>query len=68
MGTLHWKGWGTPKNNVMAYAWFKRAALSGDEESERLLGLVSADMTPAAIAEAERLVRERTPAEKRAPR
>jgi TPR repeat protein len=68
MGTLYWKGWGVEKNDVMAYLWFKRAALHGDEESARLLGVVSAAMTPASIAEAERLVQEWMPGQKRAPR
>jgi TPR repeat protein len=64
MGNLYWKGLGAAKNDVMAYMWFKLAAQNGDEESERLLGVVSADMTPAGMAEAERMVQQWTPASK----
>jgi TPR repeat protein len=62
LGSMHLTGQGVVRDYVESYKWSNVAALgeSGDAQREGLLGLeaLATRMTPAQIAEAQRLVRE----------
>ena len=61
LGTLYFKGLGVPLDDVQAHMWYSLAASQGTEDAisnrDRMAGL----MTPAQIAEAQKLVREWKP-------
>ena len=68
LGVMYKAGKGVPKDYVMAHLWFNLAAWrfpeskSKDrEDAETLRDLVASKMTPAQIAEAQRLAREWRP-------
>lgn len=58
---------GVPEDYVIAHMWLNLAAAQGDEDARKLRALAAAKMTPAQIAEAQRLAREWTPAPERDP-
>jgi TPR repeat protein len=58
LGVMYYKGWGVPKDYVLAYMWFILAAAQGDEEAVKLRDIVAGRMTPAQIAEAQRMAWE----------
>jgi len=45
-------------DDVQAYKWYSIAVANGDEDANDNRGLVEKKMTPAQIAEAEKLARE----------
>ena len=49
---------GVLKDNVRAYIWWNIAASSGDEMAVKNRSIVAKQMTPAQIAEAQKLARE----------
>ncbi|HJS65711.1 MAG TPA: tetratricopeptide repeat protein [Nitrospiraceae bacterium] len=55
------EGQGVPKNIVQAYKWFSLAATNGDKSAPQLCDLLAKEMTPAQIAEAEKLAQEWKP-------
>jgi len=68
LGFMYAKGQGVPKDHVLSHMWFNLAAsrFNASERRERKLAvesrnLVASKMTPAQIAEAERLAREWKP-------
>ena len=68
LGVMYKNGWGVPQDYVRAYQWFSLAASSflESEEVNRDRALQNRDsvyarMTPAQLAEAQRLAREWTP-------
>jgi uncharacterized protein len=58
---MHGKGQGVPEDYVIAHMWFNLAAASGNKNAARGRALVAARMTPAQIAEAQKLAREWKP-------
>ena len=55
LGAMYINGQGGVKDIVRAYMWFNLGALSGDRDSVRNRDIVAGRMTPAQIAEAQRL-------------
>jgi len=61
LGVMYFNGQGVPQDYVTAHLWFNLAASQGDKTAENLRDLLSKTMTPAQIAEAQRLAREWKP-------
>ena len=61
LGGLYVSGRGVPKDYVVAYMWFSLSAAQGDHDSAIQRDLVAKLMTPAQIAEAQKLAREWKP-------
>jgi TPR repeat protein len=61
LGNLYYMGQGVPQNYVSAYMWFNLAAAGGDKAWARHRDIVASKMTPAQIAEAQKLAREWKP-------
>ena len=61
LGILYAEGAGVPQNYVLAHKWFNLAAVEGDKKSEKARNRVEELMTPAQLAEAQRLAREWMP-------
>jgi len=55
---MFFKGQGVPRNYVRAYMWASLAAAQGDEDGAKGLETLEKNMTPAQLAEAQRLARE----------
>ena len=55
---------GVPKNFVQAYKWYSLAATNGDKPAAELRDALAKQMTPAQIAEAQKLAREWKPKQK----
>ncbi|MGB8575646.1 MAG: SEL1-like repeat protein, partial [Pseudolabrys sp.] len=54
-------GLGVPQDKVRAYMWFNLSAAQGREGAAAFRDLIARRMTPAQIAEAQRLAREWKP-------
>ncbi len=65
LGVMYALGQGVPRDNVQAYMWFDLSAryLEGVERDcmVQIRDVIASDMTPAQIAEAQRLAREWKP-------
>jgi len=64
LGVCYMKGRGVTKNNVEAYKWFNLAAAKGDDRADDArvnLAAVERFLTPAQVAEGQRLAREFKP-------
>ena len=61
MGTFYARGLGVPKNDTIAYMWYNLAASKGAKNAAKYRNLAAERMTPAQIAEAQRLAREWKP-------
>ena len=55
---------GVPRDYVQAHMWFSLATTKGDKDAVKNRDAVAAKMTPAQIAEAQKLAREGKPATK----
>ena len=55
---LYWGGEGVARDYVEAYMWYSLAATLGNEPTRDARDVIAGAMTPAQIAEAERLARE----------
>ena len=55
------EGQGVPQDIVQAYKWYSLAATNGDKPAPQLRDALANQMTPAQIAEAQRLAREWKP-------
>ncbi|HSL06224.1 MAG TPA: tetratricopeptide repeat protein [Nitrospiraceae bacterium] len=55
------EGQGVPKNIVQAYKWYSLAGTNGDKPAPQLRDLLANQMTPAQIAEAQKLAQEWKP-------
>ncbi len=60
LGFLYSTGRGVPEDFVQAHFWFTIAAAQGSDDSRKSRERVAKKMTPAQIAEAQRLARELT--------
>ena len=61
LGTMYAKGQGVPQDYVSAHMWYILAAAKGLTDAAKERDMVAAQMTPAQIAEAQRLAREWKP-------
>ena len=58
LGSMYHNGVGVPEDYVQAYAWYNLAAAQGTEISEKNRDSLRQQMTPAQIADAQKLSRE----------
>ena len=61
LGLMYANGQGVPKHYVQAHMWLNLAAAQNDVAATKNRDLVVAKMTPAQIAEAQKLAREWKP-------
>ncbi len=61
LGVMYDKGQGVPQDDVQAYLWFYLAAAQGDEDAPGARDSLAEHMTPAQLAEAQRLASEWKP-------
>ena len=61
LGIMYKDGDGVPKDYVSAYMWFNLSSAKGDPAATKLRDAVAEKMTPAQIAEAQKLAREWKP-------
>ncbi len=61
LGFKYVKGYGVPKDYVLAHMWMNLAAAQGSENAVEFRDLLEKRMTPAQLAEAQRLAREWKP-------
>jgi uncharacterized protein len=61
VGHLYADGRGVPQDYVLAYMWFNLSAAQGDQFAVESRDVVAKRMTPAQIAEAQKLSREWKP-------
>jgi uncharacterized protein len=61
LGHMYLKGMGVPQDYVIAEMWFNLAAVGGDEEAIKYRDMIAPRLTPAQIAEAQKLAREWKP-------
>ena len=61
VGNLYYEGWGVEQNYVLAHMWYNLAAAQDAGVAAKNRDRVAAKMTPAQIAEAQRLAREWKP-------
>ena len=59
LGFMYSNGHGVPQDYIEAHAWFAQAAAQGDKDAAKNRDEVAKLMTPAQIAEAQKLARER---------
>lgn len=55
LGVMYAKGSGVPQDYVQAYKWLRLASANGDKDADEKLEKLTSQMTPAQIAEAQRL-------------
>ena len=58
LGVIYHKGRGVPQDFVLAHMWLNLAAAQDQESAAKYRNIVAAKMTPAQVAEAQRLARE----------
>ena len=61
LGVMYYEGQGVPQDYVQAHMWFNLAAASGKENAAENRDIAASNMTPAQIAEAQKLAREWKP-------
>ena len=61
LGVMYEKGQGVTQDYVQAHKWWNLAAAKGDADAIKNRDIVAAKMTPAQIAEAQKLAREWKP-------
>jgi TPR repeat protein len=61
MAIIYDEGQGVPQNIVQAYKWYSLAATNGDKPANELRNTITSQMTPAQIAEAQKLAQEWKP-------
>ena len=61
LGTMYYEGQGVPQDHVQAHLWYDLAAAQGNDTARKNREMVAEKMTPAQIAEAQRLAREWKP-------
>jgi TPR repeat protein len=64
IGAMYFMGRGVPQDYVQAHLWSNLASIDGDERMLRQRTLIEKSMTPAQVAEAQRLAREWKPKSK----
>jgi TPR repeat protein len=61
LGKLYEEGHGVPQDYALAYKWFNLAAAQNNQDAEKYRDSIAQRMTPAQIAEAQKLAREWKP-------
>jgi len=61
LGSMYYKGEGVPQDYVRAHMWLNLSATQGDQDAAKSRDIVAKLMTPAQIAEAQKLAREWRP-------
>jgi TPR repeat protein len=61
LGLMYYNGQGVPQDYVQAHMWFNLSAANGNANAVKGRDIVAAKMTPAQIAEAQKLAREWKP-------
>ncbi len=61
LGLMYEEGWGVAQNYVLAHMWFNLAAAQGEKDARKQRDSLAEKMTPAQIAEAQKLAREWKP-------
>jgi TPR repeat protein len=61
---MYAQGQGVPQDYVPAHMWFDLAAAQGEKDATELRDSLAKKMTPAQIAEAQKLAREWKPGDK----
>ena len=61
LGLMYGKGQGVTQDYVQAHMWWNLAAAKGDTDAVKNRDLIAAKLTPAQIAEAQKLAREWKP-------
>ncbi len=61
LGVMYENGQGVPHDYAQAHMWFSLAGAQGDKQAAKQRDIVAKRMTPAQIAEAQKLVREWKP-------
>ncbi len=61
LGNMYLRGRGVPENFILAHKWFNLAAARGDPDSRKLRDSVAGKMTPALVAEAQRMASQWKP-------
>jgi hypothetical protein len=61
LGVMYTNGWGVPQDYVRAHMWLNLSAAQGDQDAARDRDDIATRMTPAQIAEAQKLAREWQP-------
>jgi uncharacterized protein len=62
LGVMYAEGRGVPQDFVRAYMWFSLAAAQGEQRAVKTLDMAERKITPAQIAEAQKLARDWKPA------
>jgi TPR repeat protein len=68
LGVMYAEGRGVPQDYVRAHMWFSLSAAQGEQKAVKALDMAERRMTPAQIAEAQKLSREWKPTTQPAPR
>ncbi len=61
LGVMYGNGRGVPKDYVQAHLWYNLAAAQGTELARKNRDIIAEKMTPAQMAEAQRLARDWRP-------
>ena len=61
LGVMYQNGTGVTEDYVQAHMWYNLAAVQGKESAGKYLDILTRVMTPAQIAEAQKLMREWKP-------
>ncbi len=61
LGVMYSEGQGVPQDYAQAHMWFSLAGAQGDKQAAKQRDIVAKRMTPAQIAEAQKLAREWKP-------
>jgi hypothetical protein len=61
LGAMYGNGQGVPQDYVLAHMWFNLSAAQGDQLGAKNRDIVAQRMTPAQLAEAQKLAREWKP-------
>jgi TPR repeat protein len=61
LGGMYFYGDGVPQDYVLAHMWFNLGAAGGEKKAAELRDMLAKQMTPAQIAEAQKLAREWKP-------
>ncbi|MBA5866221.1 MAG: hypothetical protein GDA67_05920 [Nitrospira sp. CR1.3] len=64
LGLMYAQGRGVPQDFVQAHMWYNLSAAHGEKRASELRDTLAKQMTPAQLAEAQRLAREWTPKRK----
>lgn len=58
VGVMYYRGHGVQQDPVQAYVWFAKAAANGEPLAARMLGKLSAELSPQQLAQAQQVLQE----------